>query len=75
MTLTIEETPFLELIPLNPLNPISIKKSKIRPNNSSLYFIHSCLLNRSFKINRKWNNTENNNFSLFLRGLSGIKGD
>ena len=28
MTLTIEETPFLELIPLNPLNPISMKISK-----------------------------------------------
>ena len=27
MTLTIEETPFLELIPLNPLNPISVKIS------------------------------------------------
>ena len=28
MTLTIEETPFLELTPLNPLNPISVKISK-----------------------------------------------
>ena len=28
MTLTIEETPFLELIPLNPLNPISVNISK-----------------------------------------------
>ena len=28
MTLSIEETPFLDLIPLNPLNPISVKNSK-----------------------------------------------
>ena len=35
MTLSIEETPFLELIPLNPHNPISIKTS-IRPNDSDI---------------------------------------
>ena len=28
MTLSIEETPFLDLIPLNPLNLISMKNSK-----------------------------------------------
>ena len=38
MTLTIEETPFLELIPLNPLNPIkglnnSLISSKSFPNH------------------------------------------
>ena len=44
MTLTIDETPFLELIPLNPFNPIKglthLKIQKVSLKSQSLAFVY-----------------------------------
>ena len=72
MTLSIEETPFLELIPLNPHNPISIKTS-IRPNDSDIVDIVA-FWTKALKLTES-ELQGNYQFFTFFRGLREINGD
>ena len=71
MTFSIEEAPFLDLILLNPLNPISVKKFKVWPINLSHNLDIVAFLTEAWKSTESEITTK----SQFLPIFEGIKGD